>query len=688
MALLLLLATSLFLSCMSDQPNRADLVNAIDEIADDFVPFLKNVGGYQVAAQVGNGEIVRAARGAVSRMNHSPPITNDDAFFFGSLTKHITAALTFKMVEEGKLNLSTKVHTILDPFLRRTAAQRRHPFNFTSLESLWGLQANNITFNHLGRMQSGIPDQYISKFLWQDSVSEPAHNFSPFELMYKSGPLNFAPGSSCKYSTTGFAVLGLALCAMQGCESEHQLDMLAWLPSDLRRKLSHTVFPTNGTPADVSPIHACEIMSGAPVGKDVFNIGGTFSGYTAAFMASTASEAAQLLYAINSAHSDCLSNESRRLMRLVERTDIRPYGFGTEIFAPSFLGMPGALYSHWGSQGHEGRTYGYISWSYFIPAMDTSIAVITSNEYVPVVGMACLLANKIKNMMFNESQACHYWTSANWQHPGGCHCTTPGPHPAPTPAPTPAPAPAPAPALKYTCSNNRCVESKDGLPYDKCMPDCALYTCINNKCVEADHGVPLKSCNKICLLQPNCWPPVPSPSALFCHTTVASSDPLYPAAEAVCEACKDPSACNQQAAGAAKCAWAPRECGVVYCHTQISRTDPVYPAAEKECTALQTKSVCNDQSSTASKCAWESKPCAQLLPGFRIKGPSIAAVQNVSSPDLCCDICSCTSGCIAFTLTDDGGQCELKAGTSVEVASGFTTGLLTKGNSTFTGIGF
>jgi hypothetical protein len=185
-------------------------------------------------------------------------------------------------------------------------------------------------------------------------------------------------------------------------------------------------------------------------------------------------------------------------------------------------------------------------------------------------------------------------------------------------------------------------------------------------------------------------PPTPPPIPSFCHTTVASSDPLYPAAEGICEAYKNLSSCNQQASGAAKCTWAPRECGVVYCHTQIPRTDPVYPAAEKKCTVLQTKSACNDQSGSTSKCAWESKPCAQLVLGFRITGPSIAAVQNVSSPDLCCDICSCTSGCIAFTLKDGGGQCELKAGTSVKAASGYTTGLLTKVNSTSTssGIGF
>jgi CubicO group peptidase (beta-lactamase class C family) len=161
---LLLLATNLFL-CTADQPIRADLVKAIDEIADNFGLYLKDVGGYAVAAQTGT-ELGSAVRGTVSltgAKGHSPSITNDDVFFFGSLTKHITAALTFKMVEEGKLNLSTKVHTILDPFLNRTAAQRSYPFNFTSLESLWGTQANNITLNHLGRMQSGISDRYITK---------------------------------------------------------------------------------------------------------------------------------------------------------------------------------------------------------------------------------------------------------------------------------------------------------------------------------------------------------------------------------------------------------------------------------------------------------------------------------------------------------------------------------------------
>jgi CubicO group peptidase (beta-lactamase class C family) len=494
---LLLLVMSQFFST-AYQPTRADLAKALDEIADAFKPPLDRGGGFQAAIQT-QTELVSIARGAISKAGASSPVTNDDIFFFGSLTKHVTAGMVFKMVEDEKLNLSTRVHTILDPFLRRTAAQRGYPYNFTSLESIWGQQANSITVNHLGRMQSGIPDNYVDNGLWAEAISAPSHVFSPFELMYKSrGSLNFAPGSSCVYSTLGFSVLGLTLCALQGCGSEHQIDMLAWLPIDLRRKLRRTVFPTNGTPASFSRMHGCERLSGPPV-ADVSNVAATFAGYTGSFMASTTSETAQIMYAINSPHSDCLSNESRRLMHLVERTDIRPYGFGTEIFAPSFLGMPGGLYSQWGSNGHEGRTYGFVSWSMYIPAMDVSISVITSNEFVETVGIACLVANKVKNMMFNESRVCKYWSSANWQHPGGCHCTTPTP--APNPHPRPAPTPAPAPALNYTCSNNRCVESKDGLPYEKCMRNCALYTCIHNKCVEADEGrgIPLKNCNKICV---------------------------------------------------------------------------------------------------------------------------------------------------------------------------------------------
>jgi hypothetical protein len=71
-------------------------------------------------------------------------------------------------------------------------------------------------------------------------------------------------------------------------------------------------------------------------------------------------------------------------------------------------------------------------------------------------------------------------------------------------------------------------------------------------------------------------------------------------------------------------------------------------------------------------------PHSVHLQNFAINGPSIASVPSTPTTDLCCDLCSCTDGCVAFSLfPDKGGRCELKASTSVAVAAGVQTGLLT-----------
>jgi hypothetical protein len=168
-----------------------------------------------------------------------------------------------------------------------------------------------------------------------------------------------------------------------------------------------------------------------------------------------------------------------------------------------------------------------------------------------------------------------------------------------------------------------------------------------------------------------------APLVSFCHTDIASTDQLYPAAEAICEKCGGPSACKLQSTKAAKCKWLPRECGATDCRTQVTPSDPVYPAAKKNCNEIVSESVCNAQGGSASKCKWDPQPCAQLVQNVQIKGPSIAVVKNTTA-DICCDICSCTKGCIAFSLKEENGQCELKSTTAIAGAPGVTTGLLTE----------
>jgi hypothetical protein len=116
-------------------------------------------------------------------------------------------------------------------------------------------------------------------------------------------------------------------------------------------------------------------------------------------------------------------------------------------------------------------------------------------------------------------------------------------------------------------------------------------------------------CSECSMITDPCGPALPT----FCHTAVASADPLYPAAEAICKGYTDPSTCNAQAQGAAKCGWETRQCGVVNCHTQVAPSDPLYPAAEKSCTDLENEATCNSQAGSTSKCNWAAQPCSKLL---------------------------------------------------------------------------
>jgi hypothetical protein len=170
-------------------------------------------------------------------------------------------------------------------------------------------------------------------------------------------------------------------------------------------------------------------------------------------------------------------------------------------------------------------------------------------------------------------------------------------------------------------------------------------------------------------------PPPTPPHTKFCHTSVDGADPLYSCAADICQDFTSPGTCQSQAAGAAACVWAPHTCGVVSCHTQVAHADPHYPQSKKYCNSLYTEGACDAQARGSSKCDWvKPPPCAKLLQDIEIQGPPIATIQRINSTSLCCDLCSCTAGCLAFTLNDS--VCELKASREIGIVTGFVSGLL------------
>merc|ERR1719456_562196 len=97
------------------------------------------------------GESFSIAAGNVTNPGENArAITPDDTFNYGSGTKATIATAVMRMVDAGKLKLSDKVSTYVNPFLKRN--------NGTTLEDLYGSQMADATVLQVLRMEAGIPD--------------------------------------------------------------------------------------------------------------------------------------------------------------------------------------------------------------------------------------------------------------------------------------------------------------------------------------------------------------------------------------------------------------------------------------------------------------------------------------------------------------------------------------------------
>merc|ERR1719454_2052613 len=91
------------------------------------------------------------AAGAVTNPGEgSRAILSHDTFNYGSGTKATIATAVMRMADAGKIKLSDKVSTYVNPFLKRN--------NGTTLEELYGSQMADATTLQILRMEAGLPD--------------------------------------------------------------------------------------------------------------------------------------------------------------------------------------------------------------------------------------------------------------------------------------------------------------------------------------------------------------------------------------------------------------------------------------------------------------------------------------------------------------------------------------------------
>jgi CubicO group peptidase (beta-lactamase class C family) len=148
----------------------------------------KNFQGTVLIAK--QGKILFSKGYGLSNAEHQIPNTSKTVFRLGSITKQFTAVAILQLQEQGKLNVKNPISTYLPDYP----------------------QGDKITIHQLLTHTSGILS--ITKF---PNLSEIERQPSTPDLVmtyFKDLPLEFAPGTECKYSDSGYIVLGAILEAV------------------------------------------------------------------------------------------------------------------------------------------------------------------------------------------------------------------------------------------------------------------------------------------------------------------------------------------------------------------------------------------------------------------------------------------------------------------------------------------
>lgn len=162
------------------------------------------------------------------------PVSIDDRFRIGSITKTFTGFVFLQLVQDGLIDLDAPVSKYLDGIPN----------------------GNNITIRQIGNMRSGIFN-YSEDAEFDKSIEQnPLRNCLPAELLAVglSHPADFPPGSKFKYSNTNTVILGLIIERITGSSIGDEIKRRILDPLGMK----DTKFET-GTALDAPYIHGYEL---------------------------------------------------------------------------------------------------------------------------------------------------------------------------------------------------------------------------------------------------------------------------------------------------------------------------------------------------------------------------------------------------------------------------------------------
>jgi D-alanyl-D-alanine carboxypeptidase len=295
------------------------------------------------AAVIQRGQPLWAGSTGTKVVGGGDAVTQQTLFITASTAKTVTAAMTLRLVDEGKLGLDETVGRFL-PGLR---------------------DGKRITVRELLQNTSGLPNYLTAPRIQQLIASDPRHAWTRAEVLRAVGWPRFRPGSRAMYSDSNYIALGGVIEAVTAMPLEDAFERLIRNPlgltssswrydnSQIGRFAHPNLESSNGTVSDLW-------SSGAiPTGHwgEVWTDGG---------LASTATELAMVAHA--TVMGPLLKRSTRTAMLDFQNND----GSGLGVLSRKFLGRDWV--------GHAGVWAGFTSQHWTFRRRGLTIAVLTNLE--------------------------------------------------------------------------------------------------------------------------------------------------------------------------------------------------------------------------------------------------------------------------------------------------------------------
>lgn len=181
--------------------------STLDQKVDTYLREKNFQGTVLIAKQ---GKVLFSQGYGFANAEHSIPNTSQTVFRLGSITKQFTAVAILQLQELDKLKIQDPISKYLPEYP----------------------QGNKITIHHLLTHTSGIPS--ITDF--PNLVEIQRHPSTPEQVMayFKDLPLEFEPGSDCKYSDSGYIVLGAIVERVAGISYAKYVQEHFFLPLGMK----------------------------------------------------------------------------------------------------------------------------------------------------------------------------------------------------------------------------------------------------------------------------------------------------------------------------------------------------------------------------------------------------------------------------------------------------------------------